>query len=187
MGAGMLLRRFAAAPLIAPAALLAVLPLPKSLFYRDRRPTRLGRVVNRLWTRMAAAGLTPNSWPGEPKGGTIALETAGRRSGRRRLNVVTWVEYDGERYLVSMLGERVDWVRNVRAAQGEAAIRHGDRRAIRLDEVPVSQRGPIVQAYLKRTARATKGHLGLEPDAPLEAFDLIVPNHPVFRIVELDA
>jgi deazaflavin-dependent oxidoreductase (nitroreductase family) len=166
-------------------AIVALIPVPKSVFYKNRRPTRAGRMINRAWTWMAGAGLTPNSWPGQPRGGTIALETTGRRSGRARANVVTWVEHDGERYLVSMLGEAVDWVRNARAANGEAAIRHGDRHPVRLVEVPVDQRAPIIQAYLKRTRISTQEHLGgIAVDAPLEEFQRIAPRHPVFRIVE---
>ena len=164
---------------------VALLPIPKSIFYRNRRPTRAGRIGNRAWTWMAGAGLTPNSWPGEPRGGTIALETKGRRSGAVREHVVTWVDVDGARYLVSMLGERSDWVRNARAAGGEAWIRHGGRKPVRLEEVPVEQCAPILKAYLKRTRISTQEHLGgIAVDAPLEEFARIAPRHPVFRIVE---
>ncbi len=165
--------------------IIAIIFAPKSVFYKDRRPTRAGRMINRAWTWAAGAGLTPSAWPGEPRGGTIALETRGRRSGQARSHVVTWVQVDGERYLVSMLGERSDWVRNARAANGEATIRHGDRHPVRLVEVPVAQRAPIIKAYLKRTRISTQEHLGgIAVDAPLEEFQRIAPQHPVFRIVE---
>lgn len=165
--------------------IIALIFAPKSVFYKNRRPTRAGRMINRAWTWAAGAGLTPSVWPGEPRGGTIALETRGRRSGETRSHVVTWVQVDGERYLVSMLGERSDWVRNARAADGEAAIHHGDRKPVRLVEVPVEQRAPIIKAYLKRTRISTQEHLGgIAVDAPLEEFARIAPSHPVFRIVE---
>jgi len=166
-------------------ALAALIPAPRSLFYQKRRPTRAGRIINRAWTCVAGAGLTPYSWPGQPRGGTVALETKGRRSGKWRSQVVTWVEHGGERYFVSMLGERSDWVRNARAAQGEAAIRHGTRRAVRLVKVPIEERAPILQAYLRRTRMATQEHLGgIDIDASLEEFARIAPNHPVFRVVD---
>jgi deazaflavin-dependent oxidoreductase (nitroreductase family) len=165
--------------------IIAIIFVPKSVFYKNRHPTRAGRMINRAWTWMAGAGLTPNSWPGQPRGGTIALETTGRRSGRACANVVTWVEHDGNRYLVSMLGERSDWVRNARAAGGEAAIRHRGRRPVRLQEVPVDQRAPILKAYLKRTRISTQEHLGgIDPNGPIEEFVRIAPRHPVFRILE---
>lgn len=180
-----MLRRLLGIVVMPFVGVMALIPAPKSLFYHDRRPTRFGRLVNRAWTWMAGAGLTPNTWPGEPRGGTIALETKGRRSGAIREHVVTWVEVDGERYLVSMLGERSDWVRNARAAEGKAWIRHGGHKPVRLEEVPVEQRAPILQAYLKRTAMSTAYHLGLKPDAAIEDFQRIAADHPVFRISDV--
>ena len=180
-----MLRRLLAVLVMPVVALVALIPAPKSWFYQNRRPTRLGRVVNRAWSWMAGGGLTPGTWPGEPRIGTIALETRGRRSGVVRTAVVTWVEHNGDRHLVSMLGDISDWVRNARASGGEAAIRHGGRQPVRLEEVPVEHRAPILQAYLKRTAMSTSEHLGLKPDAPLAEFERIAARHPVFRIVVL--
>ena len=51
-------------------------------------------------------------------------------------------------YLVAMLGERANWVRNVRAAGGRAVLRHGKKEAVRLEEVPVDQRPAILRRYL---------------------------------------
>src|SRR3990172_6315729 len=153
-----MLRRLLGVLAMPVVALVALLPAPKSWFYQNRRPTKLGRAVNRTWCWMAGAGLTPPSWPGEPRIGTITLETKGRRSGAIRRHVVTWVEHDGERYLVSMLGDVSDWVRNARAAGGEAFIHHGGRRQGRLEGVPADQRAPILQAYLKRTPISTPHH-----------------------------
>ncbi len=158
--------------------------IPSHWFYRNGRPTRAGRIVNRCWSAVASLGITPAVWPGTPRIGTVTIETRGRRSGKTRGQVVTWVEQDGNRHLVSMLGERSDWVRNARAAGGEATIRHRRRQPVRLEEVPAAQRAPILKAYLKRTAMSTRHHLGIDPDAPLEEFQRIAPQHPVFRIVE---
>ncbi len=90
-------------------------------FYR--RPTKVTQAFNRLVGWLASRGLTPSD--------TITLEVKGRRSGTIRSNVVTWVEQDEERYLVSPRGES-EWVRNVRAAGGEAVIRRrGDINRLR--------------------------------------------------------
>jgi deazaflavin-dependent oxidoreductase (nitroreductase family) len=158
--------------------------IPKRIFYQQRRPTRAGKAVNRAFSWAASVGLTPTTWPGDPPIGTITLEVRGRKSGQPRSNVVTWVGLDRERYLVSMLGEKVDWVRNARAAGGEAVIRHRGRRPVRLEEVAVEQRPTIIQAYVGRTAISTAEHLGVQPGAPIEEFERIAPDHPVFRIVE---
>ena len=144
-----------------------------STFYE--KPSGFTQLMNRAISIFASLGWTP--------GNTITLEVRGRKSGEPRSVVVNSVEVDGQKYLVAPRGE-TEWVRNVRAAGGEAIIRHGKRKRIRLDEVPVEDRGPIIQAYLPKNAMATKKHFGVEPDAPLEDFQRIAPDHPVFRITE---
>ncbi len=90
-------------------------------------------------------------------------------------------EVGRERYLVSMLGEGADWVRNVRAANGEAVLSHGAAQQVRLEEVPVSERAPILQAYLRR-APGARPHFDIDPEAPIEEFARVAPRYPVFRL-----
>ena len=137
------------------------------------KPSGLVKAMNSLVGRLASWGLIP--------GGTALLQVKGRRSGQTRSTAVTWVEHDGQRYLVAPRGN-TEWVRNVKAAGGEAVLKHGKSDAVRLEELPVEQRAPIIQAYLKKTARVTKREFGIEPDAPIEEFQRIAPDHPVFRI-----
>ncbi len=141
-------------------------------FYR--RPTKLTQMMNRFVSWLASLGVTSSD--------TVTLEVKGRRSGRVRSNPVTWVEHDGERYLVSPRGES-EWVRNVRAAGGDAEIRHRGRQRVRLEEVPAEERAPIIKAYLGKTATATRQHFGVDPKAELAEFEGIAARHPVFRIV----
>jgi hypothetical protein len=101
--------------------------------------------------------------------------------------MVTWVEYEGERYLVSMLGERSDWVRNSRAAGGLAVLRRGRREPIVLIEVPPTESAPIIQAWYKVTWTSTLPHLGLDPESDITEFERIAPDHPVFRIASRGA
>jgi len=144
-------------------------------FYR--RPTKVTQTFNRFMSWLASLGLMPSD--------TVTLEVKGRRSGMVRSNVVTWVKQDGERYLVSPRGES-EWVRNVRAADGEAVIRHRGRQRVRLEEVPAEERAPIIKAYLAKTAMATRAHFGVDPKAEIEEFEAIAGRHPVFRMVMVD-
>jgi deazaflavin-dependent oxidoreductase (nitroreductase family) len=137
----------------------------------------LTRIMNRFVSGLASLGLTPSD--------TVTLEVKGRRSGVVRSNPVTWVEHEGERYLVSPRGES-EWVCNLRAAAGEAVIRHRGRQRVRLEELPAEQRAPTIRAYLQKTARATRQHFGVDPKAELDAFEGIAARHPVFRIVTVD-
>ena len=143
------------------------------LFYRAGRPNRAGRLFGDLWVAAADRGLTPTY--------LVSLETVGHRSGRRTAVPLVIADYDGGQYAVSMLGERSPWVRNVRAAGGQAVIRHGQRRAVRLVEVPPADRPPILKAYLAR-AIGGRPHIPVDPAASLRAFEPIAPDYPVFRV-----
>jgi deazaflavin-dependent oxidoreductase (nitroreductase family) len=153
-------------------------------FYPNGRPNRVARLVVRSWSWVVATGLVPARWPGQSAYGSATIVVPGRRSGRPRTTVATWVERDGERYFVSMSGEGSDWVKNLRAAGGQAVLRRGAKRPVRLDEVPVDERAPIIQAWYHLTYLSTRSRLGLDRDAPLEEFERIALTHPVFRIVD---
>ena len=81
-----------------------------------------------------------------------------------------------------MLGENADWVRNARASSGAAVLRHGTTEEVRLDDVPVSRRAPILKAYLQ-VAPGARPHFDLRRDAPLAEFEMVAARYPVFRIV----
>lgn len=116
-------------------------------------------------------------WPSR----LATLEVAGRRSGRRIALPVVIAEFEGERYLVAMLGDRTGWVANVRAADGHAVLRHGRREEVRLLEVAPADRAPILQRYLQ-VAPGARAHFPVDQRAPLSEFEPIAPQYPVFRI-----
>jgi hypothetical protein len=92
------------------------------------------------------------------------------------------VPLDGERYLVSMLGNKATWVQNVRAAGGHATLRHGRTEHVQLEEVAVEKRAGVLKAYL-RLAPGARPHIRVDKDAPLEEFESIAAQIPVFRVV----
>ena len=143
------------------------------LFYRDWRPTRFGRWVNRFQSWVSGLGVAPRFM--------ATLELRGRTSGRRRSNPVVIATVEGKRYLVSMLGPRSDWVRNVEAAHGDAVIRQGRRRPVHLTLVPPEQRAPILREYV-RIATSGRQHFPLAVGAPLSDFETIAERYPVYRI-----
>jgi len=91
------------------------------------------------------------------------------------------VEYHGETYVVSMLGEGSEWVQNVRAASGRAQLKRGNWRDVILNEMPVDERAPILKAW-SDVATSGRKHLPFPHTASLESFRLIAPEYPVFRI-----
>ena len=88
----------------------------KRWMYRKGRPGLLARAMNRASAVQFSAGLL------SPKR-AVTVEVAGRRTGRVISFPVVAAEYAGERYLVSMLGNNANWVRNVRAAGGRVVLR----------------------------------------------------------------
>jgi deazaflavin-dependent oxidoreductase (nitroreductase family) len=145
--------------------------------YRGKRPNRLARLINGASARLAAAGVGPAR--------LVMLEVAGRRTGQKILFPVVVADYQGERYLVSMLGEETNWVRNVRAAGGRAVLRRGHREVIRLDEVDPGQRAGILRRYLE-CAPGARTHIPVSRGAPLEEFERIAGQYPVFHVTVLE-
>jgi hypothetical protein len=127
-----------------------------------------------MWAVIHATGV----WPSR----LATLEVRGRRTGRLISFPVVIADYEGDQYLVSMLGENTNWVRNVRAADGRATLRRGRREAVRLEEVERALRAPVVRRYLA-CAPGSRPHIPIDRDAPLEEFERLAPEIPVFRIV----
>jgi deazaflavin-dependent oxidoreductase (nitroreductase family) len=145
----------------------------KRWLYRGRRPNWIARILNRAWAVVASSGVASNH--------LVTLEVTGRKSGRIVALPLVMVVVDGQRYLVSMLGDNVQWVHNVRAAGGRAVLRSGGREEIQLEEVPTDQRAPILRAYLQR-APGARPHMPMNKDAALAEFEQIAVACPVFRV-----
>lgn len=148
----------------------------KRWLYKGNRPNWIARILNRGWAIVHNLGIAPNY--------LVTLEVVGRRSGRIISFPLAMAVVDGQRYLVSMLGEDTSWVRNVRASGGLARLRHGRSEQVRLEEIPVEQRAPVLKAYLKR-APGARPHIPVNKDAPLEAFQAVAAQFPVFRVEAL--
>jgi hypothetical protein len=146
----------------------------KQWLYKGGRPNRLASVLNRGWAFIHGLGIAPNY--------LVTLEVTGRRSGRAISLPLVMTVIDGERYLVSMLGTEAGWVRNVQAAEGKAVLRHGRREDVRLEEVPVEKRAPILKVYLHK-APGARGHVLIDKDAPLAEFERVAAQYPVFQVV----
>jgi deazaflavin-dependent oxidoreductase (nitroreductase family) len=142
--------------------------------YRGQRPNWIARVMNRAGATVASSGVVSKYM--------VTLEVTGRKSGRTVSLPVVVAIVDGERYLVSMLGENVQWVHNVRAAEGRAVLRSGDREEVHLQEVPADQRAPILKTYLQR-APGARPHVPVNKNAPIAEFEKVAAAFPVFRVV----
>jgi len=142
-------------------------------FYRNWRPTRVAKIWNRAFAWVSGLDLTPQM--------LITLQVKDRRRDRLYSTILVVAAHLGQRYLVSMLGDGSEWVKDVRAAGGEAFIKRGQSRPIKLTEIPPEQRAPILKAWCE-IATSGRNHLPVPHDAPVSAFESIAADYPVFRI-----
>ena len=142
-------------------------------YYRNWRPTLFGRLWTRVWAWATSLGLLPDT--------LVTLLVPERSSGRLIGHVLVPVVYEGERYLVSMLGDSSNWVVDQRATGGNAFLKRGRTEAVMLVEVPPEQRPPILKAWCQ-IATSGRQHLPVVHDAPLPEFAAIAADYPVFRI-----
>jgi len=120
---------------------------------------------------------------------TATLEVRGRKTGRPIRVSLSRTDYGGQRYFVSLAGE-VDWVKNVRAAGGQAVLISRRRVPIHLEEIPQADRAPVLLAYVQKRAfthsgaQASRHFFGLGPRPTLEEMERIAERYLVFRIVQ---
>lgn len=146
----------------------------KRWMYRTGRPGLLARVLNRISAVQHSAGILSPAR-------AVTLEVRGRRTGRIVSFPLVVADYQGERYLVSMLGNDANWVRNVHAAGGSAVIRRGHREHVHLLDVEPDARAPILRRYLA-LAPGARPHLPIDRHATLAEFERLAMQYPVFRI-----
>jgi hypothetical protein len=140
--------------------------------YRGGRPGWSARVTNRLGAFTFAAGIGPNR--------AATLEVRGHKSGRTISFPVVVADYQGERYLVAMLGQKTNWVRNLRA-DGHAVLRRGRPEHVSLVEDVSDKRAAILRRYLELAAGA-RPFFPIDRHAPISDFERIVDLYPVFRV-----
>jgi F420H(2)-dependent quinone reductase len=129
-------------------------PYRKSGFFNNR-------IVSPLLVRL---GLVP------------MMRIRGRTSGRVYSLPALPLDYEGKRYLVAPRGN-TQWARNLRAS-GEGELRVGGRTdRFTAVEIPPAERGPLVEAYVRRYGSKYGGFVAKEFAALPDPAD-----HPVFLI-----
>ena len=143
--------------------------------YIAGRGNATARRYARFWNMVLRLGLLPKRW--------VTLEVRGRRTGTVTRFPLGMADVEGQWYIVSMLGE-CNWVQNVRAATGCATLRRRRARAVRLVEVPVEERAPVIRRYVERVPGG-RPHIPVDRHEPVEAFETIASNYPVVHVVRL--
>ena len=115
--------------------------------------------------------------------GSRVLYVRGRSTGELRSTPVNLLTSGGARYLVAPRGV-TQWVRNVRAADGEAQLRVGRRSEdVRLVELADDDKPALLRAYLRRWWFEVGVFFdGVNAKAPESRLREIAPGYPVFRV-----
>ena len=74
-------------------------------------------------------------------------------------------DYQGERFLVAMLGQKTNWVRNLRAGDGHAVLQCRQREDVSLVEDLSDRRPAVLRSVPRAGARSTS----ILPDRPPRA------------------
>lgn len=141
--------------------------------YRGGRGNAEARRYSRMWVRLIGTGLLPKRW--------VILEVSGRHSGQPTRFPLGMADVDGQWFLVSMLGENCNWVRNVRAAHGDILLRRRDVHRYHADEVLGVQRTAVLRRYLQKVPGG-RPHIPVAPDAPPSALADVADRYPIFRV-----
>ncbi|WP_406045162.1 nitroreductase/quinone reductase family protein [Micromonospora sp. NBC_00898] len=145
-----------------------------------RPPAGWYRRLNWLGVLLTSVGLAPRD--------AVALQVRGRTSGKLRRVPILRTRYQGKNYLVALAGES-QWVRNVRAARGDAVIRRGRARHVRLEELAPADRPDIIAEYLRAGRRRSgadanadqaRFYFGLGPDPSID--DIRANRRPLPRV-----
>jgi hypothetical protein len=140
--------------------------------FRDGRPNWSARVLSGLLGIAFAAGIGPNQ--------AATIEVRGRKTGRKISFPIVVVAYEGERYLVAMMGDKTNWVRNLRA-DNHAVLQRGRRENVSVVEDFSGNRAAILRRYLEISAGA-RPFFPITRRAPVGDFERIVNEYPVFRL-----
>src|SRR5262249_51913994 len=81
-------------------------------------------------------------------GSQYLLTVSGRRTGEPRSTPISVVTVNAARYIVAAFGDAA-WVANVRSAGRGTLTRGGTTERVTLTEIPVSDREPILRAFLR--------------------------------------
>jgi deazaflavin-dependent oxidoreductase (nitroreductase family) len=134
------------------------------------------RIANAFVEPLTRFGLVPSK--------VHLLTVAGRKSGEPRTNPVQLVVDGDERWVVAPYGI-VDWVKNVRASGRARLARGGRSDEVELVELGTKEAAPILKRYVKQVGFVVWPYFEVDHNAPVEAWESEVGNHPVFRVVSL--
>jgi deazaflavin-dependent oxidoreductase (nitroreductase family) len=110
-------------------------------------------------------------------GSQALLTVPGRKTGKPRSTPVSIATVDGRRYVVAAFADAA-WVHNVRAAASGQLSRGRTTEPVRITELPVEQRDPVLRAFLEQVRGGVRFFGTADPDEVVAA----AAQYPVFEV-----
>lgn len=157
-----------------PALAVDSLGVKKTQSGRFNQPTTVDRTINKLFGLLVGLGLGLRH--------NYLLQVRGRKTGRVYSTPVDVLSRDQKRYLVAPRGY-TQWVRNA-IASGTVSLKKGRRseefsvRLISGDEKP-----EILKSYLDRYKLTVQRYFPVSAGSPIEAFQPLTEEYPVFELI----
>ncbi len=131
------------------------------------------RALNAVFGAMVRLGVIPGH----------LLSVPARKSGKMQTTPIYVLRYEGQRWLVAGYAGS-DWVKNLRAAGWCTLFHAGKEARVRVIEVEdLDVRARVLREFVRKAPGAKRGY-SISADAPLEAFAVLAPAHPIFRVIE---
>jgi hypothetical protein len=111
------------------------------------------------------------------------ISVPGRRTGRIRTTPVSPFSVDGRRYIVSI--GQTDWVRNARASGWGILVRGRAQQRVRLTELPLAEREPIVRQFPVQIPHGVSFLVrvgAVAPQGDPDSFAAAAPHLAVFHV-----
>jgi len=111
------------------------------------------------------------------------ISVQGRTTGRLRTTPVSPFSVDGQRYIVSF--GHTEWVRNARVAGWGILARGRRRERVRLQELGLEERGPILRHFPVRVPQGVRFLVrvgAVQPPGDADAFAAAALRLAVFRV-----
>lgn len=139
---------------------------------KSYHPSAGARLVNGVFSTMVRLGLG--------KDYRYILTVPGRKTGTPHSVPVDVMGDGAQRWLVAPYGV-TNWVRNARAAGQVTLRRGGHRETLRVIEVPVAERVPVLRQYL-REVPVTRRYFDVTAASSDKQWIREAHRHPVFRL-----
>lgn len=137
------------------------------------RHTGFKRFANGLLTRVVRRGRGPKPMH--------LVTVRGRKSGKEYSTPFWLLELPDGRYWVSVFGE-TNTTKNARAAGHVTVSRGATRDEVRLVEVPVESRLPLLHEYLASNKSPMVRTYFAPPTTSDDELQALAPEHPVFKL-----